>query len=272
MNKVLCTTQANREKGNRTPADAWKGDRLSEIAERAERLFKAKAWRFAPDAMERFEEQGGLGARHLTDTQHMSRMAKGYLGHVCETVRASPGRLTAMLRGRWGLNTLLPDHNYANVNQPKNRKDHRHHAIDAFVVACTDLGILQKIARESGRAEELDLDRLFPKDSFPEPFPGFREALDSRLRSLIVSHKPDHGIPPGAQDDVGVTSGALLEGTAYGLVDEEIDGKRYNLVYRKSLQGLAQSKGDINRVRDPVLRRRLQEGSRRCRPGRAEAR
>ncbi len=255
-NKVLCTRQSNRKKGNRPPAEAWKGEVLREIAERAERLFRNKAWRFAPDAMERFEERGGFAARHLTDTQHMSRLAKTYLEHVCERVDTSPGRLTAMLRGRWGLNELLPDHNYANVNQPKNRKDHRHHAIDAFVLACTDRGLLNRIARESGRAEELDLDRLFPKGGFPTPFDGYREALDRRLKTIIVSHKPDHGIPPSARDDVHVTSGALLEDTAYGLVDDEIDGKKYNLVVRKPVGSLTE--GEIGRVRDPSLRRDLQ--------------
>ena len=255
MNKVLCTRETNREKGNRAPDRAWSGDALREIAERAERLFPKKAWRFAPDAMERFEEQGGIAARHLTDTQHMSRLAKTYLEHVCPRVDASSGRLTAMLRGRWGLNDLLPDHNYANVNQLKNRKDHRHHAIDAFVLACADRGLLNRIARESGRAEKLDLDRLFPKDSFPVPFPGYREALGARLDTLVVSHKPDHGIPRGARNDVAVTSGSLLEDTAYGLVDEEIDGKRYNLVTRKPIHALKPA--EIARVRDAALRRDL---------------
>ena len=254
-NKVLCTRQSNREKGNRPPSEAWKDEVLREIAGRAERLFRKKAWRFAPDSMERFEERGGIAARHLTDTQHMSRLAKTYLEHVCERVDTSPGRLTAMLRGRWGLNELLPDHNYANVNQPKNRKDHRHHAIDAFVLACTDRGLLNRVARESGRAEELDLDRLFPKDSFPIPFPGYRETLKARLDALIVSHKPDHGIPPGARDDVHVTSGALLEATAYGEVDEEIDGKHYNLVTRKPVRKLTPK--EIDRVRDATLRHAL---------------
>lgn len=262
MNKVLCTRESNRRKGNRAPAQAWDGDERREIAERAERLFPKKAWRFAPDAMERFEEQGGIAARHLTDTQHMSRLAKTYLEHVCERVDASPGRLTAMLRGRWGLNDLLPDHNYANVNQPKNRKDHRNHAIDAFVLACTDLGLLNRIARESGRAEELDLDRLFPKDSFPVPFPGYREALGARLNTLVVSHKPDHCIPPGARDDVSVTSGALLEGSAFGEVDEVIDGKHYNLVTRVAVHKLTSNMIEGKRdyiVRDASLRHDLQE-------------
>ena len=255
MNKVLCTREANRRKGNLAPENAWSGDRAREIAERAERLFPRKSWRFAPGAMKRFDEDGGLVARHLTDTQYLSRLAKTYLEHVCGRVFASPGRLTAMLRAKWGLNDLLPDHNYPNVNQPKNRKDHRHHTIDAFVLACTDRGLLNRIARESGRAEEMKLDRLFPRDSFPEPFEGYREDLDARLRKLVVSHRPDHGIAPGARNDIHVTSGALLDETAYGVVDEEIDGKRYNLVSRKPVKEL--KKGEIGRVRDAALRDEL---------------
>src|SRR5690606_25048484 len=208
-NKVLCAREANRVKGNRAPAEAWSGAALQEIVARAERLFPKKAWRFQPGAMARFDADGGFIARQLIDTQHMARLAKAYLEHVCDQVWAPPGRLTAMLRAKWGLNTLLPDHNYADVNQPKNRKDHRHHAIDAFVLACTDRGLLQRIAHESGRAERLDLDRLFPRDSFPEPFAGYRDALAARLATVVVSHTPDHGLAPCQQGNSRSTSGRL---------------------------------------------------------------
>ena len=260
MNKVLCTREANRRKGNRSPADAWKDDELREIAERAERQFKKKAWRFAPDAMERFAGDSNPIARHLTDTQYMSRLARTYLEHVCRKVRSSPGRLTAMLRAKWGLNSLLPDHNYADVNHPKNRKDHRHHAIDAFVLACTDLAVLNRISRASGRAEELNLDRLFPKGEFPIPYEGYRKDLERRLKPLIVSHKPDHGTSAAPRADGRVTSGKLLEEAAYGLVDDEIDGNRYNLVTRKPIDSL--SSGEVGRVRDSGLRADLQRVAR----------
>src|SRR5690606_16466422 len=154
-------------------------------------------------------------------------------------------------------NTLLPDHNYADVNQPKNRKDHRHHAIDAFVLACTDRGLLQRIAHESGRAERLDLDRLFPRDSFPEPFAGYRDALAARLATVVVSHKPDHGLAPCQQGNSRSTSDRLHEETAYGPVDEEIEGKHYNLVTRKPIHAL--TAGEIERVRDKDLRDALRQ-------------
>lgn len=257
MNKVLCTRSCNRFKASRPPASAWSGDELREVCERAERVLPKKAWRFQPDAMDKFAADGGFLARQLIDTQHMARLAKTYLEHVCNQVWAPPGRLTAMLRAKWGLNSLLPDHNYADTNQPKNRKDHRHHAIDAFVVGCTDRGLLNRIARASGQAEALDLDRLFPKDMFPEPYDGFRDDLGRALDRVIVSHKPDHGLPPGGRDDPHGTSGQLHEATAYGLVDEEIDGKRYNLVTRKPIDSL--TAGEVARVRDQALRKALKE-------------
>ena len=240
-NKVLCTIEANRTKGNRAPEDAWSGEALREIVERAERLFQETCWRFQIGAMERFRKEDGHVARHLVDTQYLSRLAKRYLSHVCDPDRvwASPGRLTAMLRARWGLNGILGG------GSVKNRRDHRHHAVDAFVIGCTDRGLLQKISRASGQAEELHLDRLFPPGAFPEPFDGYREALRGRIERLVVSHRPD----PGPE-------GQLLKETAYGLVDE--DG--YNLVFRKPITELTPN--DItgrtaSRVRDGGLRSRL---------------
>lgn len=251
-NKVLCTREANRRKGNRAPCDAWSGEDLREIAERAERLFKKKAWRFAPDAMAKFEDNGGFLARHLTDSQHMAKLAKDYLGQLygeraSSKVWATPGRLTAMLRGRWGLNALFSDHNRTGGDDAppvKSRDDHRHHAVDAFVVACTDRGLLQRVATASGRAEGLDSHRWAGKGEFPEPFEGYRDVLRAKLDALTVSHKPDHG-----------PEGKLHEETAYGEVSDEIDGKAFNLVTRKPVASLTER--EIGQVRDAELRERL---------------
>jgi CRISPR-associated endonuclease Csn1 len=256
-NKVLCTREANRIKGKRTAAEAWSGDALQTIVERAQRLFPKKAWRFQPDAMKQFLGRGDLADRYLRDTQHMARLAKEYLEHVCPHVWASKGLLTAMLRGKWGLNGLLPD-DFAETSQPKNRNDHRHHAIDAFVLACTNPGMINRIARASGEARDLNLDRLFPKGGFPEPFEGFREALDKKLKAMVVSHKPDHGIAPG-RHRAGATSGKLHQATAYGLVNRAINGKRYNLVTREAITALTNKK--IERVADDRLRSELQRVS-----------
>ncbi len=263
-NKVLCTRDMNRLKGNRPPADVWSGEELQQIVERAQRLFRYKAWRFQPGAMEKFESQADFIARHLTDSQHMARLAKEYLGHLYgddrnRRVYASPGRLTAMLRGMWGLNDLMGDHNRVTEDGVplKSRDDHRHHAVDAFVIACTDRGLLQRVATAAGRAETHELERWAIKGEFPEPFEGYREALRTRLETIVISHKRDHGISPGGSKSVHATSGQLHEETAYGRVDEKIGDKSFNLVTRKPIASLSEK--EVGQVRDNRLREALEK-------------
>lgn len=269
-NKVVALRRSNREKGNRTPWEAWGGtDRWPTIADQAGRLHKSKQWRFQPDAMERFEEDDGFIARQLTDTQYLSRLAGRYLSCLYEdggkgSVYVIPGRMTAMLRRLWGLNSLLPDHNIVenqHSNAPKNRLDHRHHAIDAFVVAATTRSLLQRIARAAGRAEDKDLDRLF--EDLPEPWDGFRDELQDKLLAITVSHKPDHGRKGRPRRDHDVTSGRLHNDTAYGLTGEmAADGKTPIVVHRIPLLSLKPADlDDPARIPDRALRTALRRAA-----------
>ena len=111
------------------------------ILQRAEQMPRAKGKRFAEGALEQWQGENGFLARALNDTAYLSRIAKEYLSSICppNRVRAIPGRMTAMLRGKFGLNQLLSG------SEIKNRDDHRHHALDAAVIAITDQGLLQQI-------------------------------------------------------------------------------------------------------------------------------
>ena len=110
-NKVVCLTPANRQKAKRTPYEAF-GDtpEWDAIAQRAAKLPNNKRRRFAPDARQHFEKQGGFLARQLNETGWLARMTKEYLTAVVSpnNIWVSPGRLTSMIRAKWGLNTLLP--------------------------------------------------------------------------------------------------------------------------------------------------------------------
>ncbi|MBS0502304.1 MAG: type II CRISPR RNA-guided endonuclease Cas9 [Proteobacteria bacterium] len=268
-NKVVAHRNCNRIKGNRTPYEKWGHDpeRWEIISNQAARLHKSKQWRFGPDAMAKVEKDGGFIARQLTDTQYLSRLAGKYLRSLYPTkeegsVYVIPGRMTAMLRRLWDLNSLLPDHNYGAVenrhsNAPKNRLDHRHHAIDAAVTAVTTRSLLMEIARVSARAEDKDLDRLF--EDLPQPWPGFREELFEALQRTTVSHKPDHGrkgVPARNRD---VTAGRLHNDTAYGFTgDTAADGKTPIVVHRVPLSSLKPADiSNSDRIADPVLRAAL---------------
>ena len=240
-NKVLCFRDMNRIKRGKSPFEAFGGGpQWEEIAARAEKLPNNKRWRFKPDAMKQFEERGGFLDRQLNETKYLSRLAKAYLGKICDPdqIYVTPGTLTGLLRGKWGLNGLLSDDNR------KNRTDHRHHAVDAIVIGAMTRGLLQSLAREAGRAERTEFDDTLGK--VPKPFEDFRDAVQASLERLIVSNKPEHG-----------KGGALHEDTAYGLIADPAEAKAIgNLVRRKPLVDL--TAGEIDAVRDPVLRARLQ--------------
>lgn len=124
-NKILCTRQSNRDKGNRTPFEAWgHSDQWSDISARAERLPEHKRKLFREDALKTFLDGNDFLARHLTDTAYLGRAAKQYLTYIChkDDVWVSSGKLTGMIRGKFGLSKLLSE------DGAKNRDDHRHHA------------------------------------------------------------------------------------------------------------------------------------------------
>ena len=232
----------NRAKGNRTPFVAFGNSPAisgfnfdwSGILSRADALPPNKAWRFAPDAMEKWESTRDFLDRQLTDTAYLARVARFYLENICKDVSVTPGRLTAMLRGKWGLNSLLSDHNL------KNRVDHRHHAVDAFVIGLTDRAMLQRIA---GSADDTRA-RLIEK--MPEPWQGFRSEVAEHLKRIVVSHRADHGV-----------QGRLHVDTAYGFVSDPQAEDGYNLVYRKPFADL--NENELARIRDRDLRASAQE-------------
>ena len=204
-NKTVALRRANRDKGNQNPYDAFghspAGYDYEAILQRAALMPRDKAKRFAADGYHRWlREDDGFLARALTDTAYLSRVAKEYLSLVCPAnkVRVIPGRLTAMLRGKFGLNQVL------SLDGAKNRNDHRHHAVDAAVIGVTDQGLLQRFANASADARAHQLDRLV--ESMPMPWPTYREHVARAVANVVVSHKPDHG-----------HEGALHNDTAYGL-------------------------------------------------------
>jgi len=263
-NLTVSLRKANRHKGNETPYEAFHTNPTIDgkpvdwdaLMLRVSSLPKAKQWRFRPDAieivqsrlkreaakeggglsqemLEDIERTGGFLARQLVDTAYLARVTRQYLWKVCHPDKTwvIPGQMTSLLRRRWGLNSLLSDHNL------KNRADHRHHAIDAAAVGLTDRSMLQRIATAAANARE----RLI--DDMPDPWEGFRDDLKRKVAAIVVSHRPDHS-----------PKGRLHEETAYSLVkDPEREGG--NVVTRKPIDGL--SLNEVDRIRDPQWRAKL---------------
>lgn len=204
-NKVLCLRHANRAKRELTPHEAFghspKGFDWASILDRAGRLLPPnKRKRFAEDALEDFLKDRDFLDRHLTDTAYFSRVAKQYLSAICppNCIWVSTGKMTAMLRGRWGLNAVLSG------SGSKDRNDHRHHAVDAAVIGACDRALIQRIATAAARAEREGEHRLLER--IDPPWPGFFDEVKSTVGKIVVSHKPEHGL-----------GGSLHNDTNYGL-------------------------------------------------------
>lgn len=267
-NKTLCLKEANREKADRAPWEAW-GDTpgWDAIAANLKNLPSNKAWRFAPDAMQRFEGENDFQARALKDTQYLSRLARSYLDALYDGadgrshVWVVPGRLTEMLRRHWGLNglTALTDSDRQTV-KVKNRTDHRHHAIDAAVIAATDRSLIQRIAKIAKTDEVAGAEEV--ARSVPPPWEGFRDDIGAQIARIVVSHRADHGriAPKLRRKGQDSTAGQLHNDTAYGIIDGQ------TVVSRKPLLSL--KPGDIAvtargaNIRDADLQRHLEQVTR----------
>lgn len=219
-NKLLCVRRANRAKRELTPFEAFAhsppGFDWEAIQERAARLLReGTRKRFREHALEEFLDGRDFLDRHLTDTAYFSRVAKQYLAAICppNKVWVSTGKLTAMLRGKWGLNAVLSHSTH------KERNDHRHHAVDAAVIGACDRSLIQRMATAAARAEREGEHRLLER--VDPPWPAFFDEVKAKVSQIVVSHKPDHGL-----------GGALHNETAYGLVMPP-DAEGRSLVVRR---------------------------------------
>ena len=258
-NMVVCVAGSNRVKGNRSPFEAFgnspAGYDYDAMRARAAKLPGSKRWRFQPNAMEQYEDERGFLDRQLNETRYLSRLARAYLACLYEAseglkVRVLPGFLTALLRHGWWLNGMLGESPDGEA-RGKQRDDHRHHAIDAFIVANTTQGLLQRFSRAAGLAGGDVLTECLASLA-PPPWDGFsRECLKGRLDEIIVSHKPDRG-SAGAN---GGTSGKLHNATAYGLIEPLEDGET-GVTHRKPVSEF-EKRADLKKVRNDGLKAEL---------------
>ncbi|MGV6801023.1 MAG: type II CRISPR RNA-guided endonuclease Cas9 [bacterium] len=249
-NKVLATRQANRDKKNRSPFDAFghspDGYDWDKIAQRADALPAHKRWRFAPNAMEKFQEQGAFLKRHLNDTRYIARLGKKFTEALyggqgakgqSRQVWVTPGRLTSDLRHYAGFNGLLGDDN------KKDRADHRHHAIDAVVIALTDQATVKRAADLAKRDDDTEFYDLMKE--MAAPLKRYRHSIRDRLDKMTVSHKPDHGYQDAMHND-----------TAYGVTGMRSKDGQALLVTRKGLDSFDKPK-QLEKIRDEILRDKL---------------
>ena len=206
QNKVLVLASENRQKGNRLPYEyfgqdeaRWHGyevrvENLIHNYRKRQKLLKRRLTE---------EESTGFIDRNLKDTQYITRtvynLIRDHLAFAESAYRKKPvqavnGAVTAMLRGRWGVQKIREDGDL-------------HHCLDAAVIAATTPGLVQRLTaynkhRETwerppagyvdpATGELIELPQEARRDPFPKPWERFRQELEARLDPIDPRHQID---------------------------------------------------------------------------------
>jgi len=264
MNKVLVSRNANHDKGDRTPTQ-WLGKGSQKQLDIIKRAYFMLKHGFPNGKLEKLKQEkveaDGFAQRQLNDTRYISKSVAQYLNLLYpqelrvgqKAVQTCTGGLTSELRRQWGLNNITDDMLDKDGNvvmavetnlrgEPvKSRANHKHHAVDAIVVALSNRKTMKqyqdycKVRREDQRPE------------FPVPWNGLREDTALYINTMFVSHRVMKKL-----------SGALHKETFYGAVKDE-NGKVVpdKYVTRKKLENL--SGKDVDNIRDDEIRSLIQQ-------------
>lgn len=307
-NKTCACRRCNKEKGNRTAleyirAKGWE----DEYMERINGLLDKKAISYSKHQRLRWLKEdipSDFLERQLRLTQYISRQAMAILQQGIRRVSASEGGVTARLRSLWGYDDILHTLNldrYDSMGETERvsregetteklrikdwskRKDHRHHAIDALVVACTRQSYIQRLNRlssEFGREDKKKEDqeaqeqqatetgRLSSLERWLTQRPHFSvRTVSDKVAEILISYRPGQRVVTRGrniyrkkmadgrevtcvQRGVLVPRGELMEASLYGKI---LSQGRERIVKRYPLHDL---KGEVV---DPRLRELIAE-------------
>ena len=304
-NKTCTCRRCNKEKGNRTAleyirAKGWEDEYMERINER----LKAKKISYSKYQRLRWLKEdipSDFLERQLRLTQYISRQAMAILQQGIRRVSVSEGGVTARLRSLWGYDDILHTLNldrYDSMGETERvsregetteklrikdwskRKDHRHHAIDALVVASTRQGYIQCLNRVSSESEreamsgEIEMQKVTKTDKLSllerwltqRPHLSVR-AVSDKVAEILISYRPGKRVVTRGrniyrkktadgrevtcvQRGVLVPRGELMEASLYGKI---LSQGRERIVKRYPLHAL---KGEVV---DPRLRELIAE-------------
>lgn len=218
MNKTLCFQNENLEKGDRTPFEAWSHleQKWGEIETRISHMPLAKRRRFYMT-----EIPDGFLDSQLTDTRYITKEVCGYLEALGVKVQTNKGLFTSWLRYEWGLASDILPRRKTDEKSGKDRSDHRHHALDAIVIALMGPWMVHVMSRATSTNGRIRI------PNFPAPWEGFREEVKEAISNIIVSHRATRKI-----------RGALHKEYSYGLSKKESTPEEGVFIIRTPLNEL----------------------------------
>ena len=230
-NKTCACHECNQTKGNRTALEYIRAEgREAEYMKRINDLLKEKKISYSKHQRLRWLKEdipSDFLERQLRLTQYISRQAMAILQQGIRRVSASEGGVTARLRSLWGYGKILHTLNldrYDSMGETERvsregetteelhitnwskRMDHRHHAIDALVVACTRQSYIQRLNRlssEFGREDKKKEDqeaqeqqatetgRLSNLERWLTQRPHFSvRTVSDKVAEILISYRP----------------------------------------------------------------------------------
>ncbi len=198
-NKTMCDQSFNRNrKKNRLPSQVLSGEESETVLQRV-RSFQGS---YADGKLKRFIAAAvpeGFVDRQLNDTRYNSRLAADFLGTLYggrndadgkQRIVTPTGNLTWIFRTGWQLNSILSD------TDDKDRRDNRHHAVDAICIGVSTQKAVQ-LASTIASGKSMPGQRFneflseLPKEV---PWPTFLADVRQSIQNIIVSHRPTRTI------------------------------------------------------------------------------
>ena len=317
-NKVVCESNINEEKSNLT---AWeyitRQNTKFQICSIDAYLKNVNDNYFGKKKRNLLLEKipGNLVERQIKETQYISVAVKNELAKIVgsNNVKSTTGEVTSFLRSRWGLKKLFMElteerfkqmelwdpskqwvkkyydkenekHVYEIENWSK-RYDHRHHAIDALVVALTEQSHIQRLNNLNKELQdwltahrkdinlqvaegETAIEAFFNLEEkrrieiqgsiesfrkFNTPFDDLAKQAKEFLETMVVSHKPKDNLSIQLSEKTKKKElkirGPLHEATLYG---------KHNGQDTKTVSISNLTAKDISKIIDPTLKKEIE--------------
>ena len=272
-NKVCSCRNCNKAKGALTGYDFMKTKSDSEFnayLDRVEELFKngkiSKTKRNKLK-MSSSEIPSDFIERDLRESQYIAKKAHEILSQMFRNVYASSGAVTSYFRHVWGYDNVLHDlnlpkyrdadlveeveytthdqtHTTERIKDWTKRMDHRHHAIDALVIALTRQGYIQRLNTLNADSEKSASDKVnLDKWASAQPHISVKD-VQVAVNNISVSFKPGKRLAtPGkryvkrngkrkcVQKGILVPRGALTKDSVYGKIKVSVGKKNLKYIF-----------------------------------------
>ena len=233
--------------------------------------------------------------RQLNETQYITKQVKAELDKICRTITVTSGGITDYLRHQWGVDDVLKninlekyeaagkvsDEDYRDrqglwkkrkkIADWSKRDDHRHHAIDALVIACTKPAYIKRLndlnqEYDSYKEMKKDGGKMESLTKFPQPKMkgGFIQNVTKATENILISFKAGKkAVSTSKNKKTGqvniIPRGQLHEETVYGQKFDK-SGKPYFVIRKKlefNKQGYFNSLAQIDKIEDEIIKKKV---------------